>query len=323
MPSIKTVTIVGVGLIGGSFALALRRVGYRGRILGVSSQATLARACARSVIDEGRLLREAVSESDLVYMAQPVPVIVQQLEQVRAHAPRHALVTDAGSTKRVIVERARELFDGGPDFVGGHPMAGKEGRGVEIAEAGLFAGATYALVPTGPALPESPILDEFLGWLDEMGCRKRVMDSVEHDRVVGWTSHVPQLVATGLAATIGGGLAGSGDLEIAGEGLRDMTRLAASPYEVWAGILQTNQGAIDDALGAFINEMEALRAALQDAGGLAGVAYEMNGEVIGEVQRAPYRLRWTAEPGTYSLRAIATDRAGNQTASDPVTFTVR
>ena len=266
MPSIKTVTVVGVGLIGGSFALALRRVGYRGRILGVSSQATLARALARSVIDEGRLLREAVSESDLVYMAQPVPLIVQQLERVRAHAPRHALVTDAGSTKRVIVERARELFEGGPHFVGGHPMAGKEGRGVEIAEAGLFAGATYALVPTGPALPESPILGEFLGWLDEMGCKRRVMGPDEHDRVVGWTSHVPQLVATGLAATIGGGLAGSKDLEMAGDGLRDMTRLAASPFEVWAGILQTNRGAIDDALGAFISEMEALRAALQSDG---------------------------------------------------------
>ena len=207
-----------------------------------------------------------MSESDLVYMAQPVPLIVQQLERVRAHAPRHALVTDAGSTKRVIVERARELFEGGPHFVGGHPMAGKEGRGVEIAEAGLFAGATYALVPTGPALPESPILGEFLGWLDEMGCKRRVMGPDEHDRVVCWTSHVPQLVATGLAATIGGGLAGSKDLEMAGDGLRDMTRLAASPFEVWAGILQTNRGAIDDALGAFISEMEALRAALQSDG---------------------------------------------------------
>lgn len=263
MPSIKTVTVIGVGLIGGSFALALRRAGYQGRILGVSSPPTLARALARSVIDEGRMLREAVPESDLVYMAQPVPLIVRQLEQVRAHAPGHALVTDAGSTKRVIVDRARELFDGGPDFVGGHPMAGKEGRGVEIADASLFAGATYALVPTGHDLPESPVLDDFLGLLDGMGCRTRVMDPTEHDRVVGWTSHVPQLVATGLAAAIGGGLAGSRELEIAGDGLRDMTRLAASPYEVWAGILETNRGAIDAALGTFISEMESLRAALK------------------------------------------------------------
>ncbi len=266
MPAIKTVTVIGVGLIGGSFALALRRNGYRGRILGVSSPATLERALGRSVIDEGRLLHEAVPQSDLVYMAQPVPVIVQQLEQVRAHAPRHALVTDAGSTKRAIVERARELFDGGPEFLGGHPMAGKEGRGVEIAEANLFDGATYALVPTGRSIPESQVLDEFLGWLNAMGCRARLMEPIEHDRIVGWTSHVPQIVATGLAAAIGGGLPGSRDLEIAGDGLRDMTRLAASPYEVWAGILQTNQGVIDDALCAVISELEALRAALKSDG---------------------------------------------------------
>lgn len=263
MPAVKTVTIIGVGLIGGSFALALRRIGFRGRILGVSSPTTLARALDLSVIEEGRSLHEALPRSDLVYMAQPVPLILEQLEQVRAQAPCHALVTDAGSTKQVIVDRARELFDGGPEFIGGHPMAGKEGRGVEIAEAGLFDGATYALVPTGQALPRSPVVDEFRTWLDAMGCRTRVMGAIEHDRIVGWTSHMPQLVATALAATIGGGLTGSRDLEIAGDGLTDMTRLAASPYEVWAGILQTNRGPIDDALGSFIGEMERLRAALR------------------------------------------------------------
>ena len=266
MPAIKTVTIVGVGLIGGSFALALRRAGYGGRILGVSSPATIEKALRLSVIDEGRPLREAARRSDLVYMAQPVPLILDQLGLVRESAPRHALVTDAGSTKRTIVERARKLFVGGPDFVGGHPMAGKEGRGVEIAEAALFDGATYALVPTGRALPDTRVFDEFLALLAAMGCRTRVMDSAEHDRVVGWTSHVPQLVATGLAAAIGGELAGSGQLAVAGDGLRDMTRLAASPYEVWEGILRTNREAIDEALGRFIGEMETLRRDLRSGG---------------------------------------------------------
>ena len=272
MPAINTVSILGVGLIGGSFALALRNVGYRGRILGVSSPSTLSRATELGVIDEGRPLERALPVSDLVYMAQPVWRIVAQLEQVRAHAPPHALVTDAGSTKQVIVARARELLFPGPAFVGGHPMAGKEGRGVEIAEAGLFRSATYALVPTGDDLPDTPVFREFRAWLDAMGCRIRTMEAAEHDRVVGWTSQMPQLVSTALAAALGSGLADTSEIEVAGDGLRDMTRLAASSYEVWADILQSNQGPIDDALGAVIGELEALRLALRSKG--AGAHFE-------------------------------------------------
>ncbi len=263
MSSIKTVTVAGVGLIGGSFALALRRIGFRGRILGVSSPKTLEAAGRLGVIDEGCHPDEALPQSDLVYLAQPVDLIVKQLEHVRKLVPPHALVTDAGSTKSAIVRRARKLFDAGPHFIGGHPMAGKEGRGVEIADAELFAGATYALVPTGASLPQSPVIQQFLGWLDSMGCRQKVMGAAEHDAVVAWTSHLPQLVSTALAAAIGSRFTNPADLEIAGDGLRDMTRLAASSHEVWAGILRTNQGPIDAALQSVGKELEELRAALR------------------------------------------------------------
>ena len=262
MPAISTVSVVGVGLIGGSFALALRRVGFAGRILGVSSPSTISRALALGVIDEGCSLGEALPGSDLVYMAQPVTRILGQLDEVRRLVPGHALVTDAGSTKRQIVERARELFDGGPDFIGGHPMAGKEGRGVDVAEANLFDGAVYALVPTGKALPDSPVIRAFRGWLDEMGCRQKVMGPAEHDRTVAWTSHMPQLVSTALAAALGDRLRRAGDLEVAGDGLRDMTRLSGSPHEVWAAILETNADAIDEALQSFVRELEGLRGSL-------------------------------------------------------------
>lgn len=267
MPAINTVSVVGVGLIGGSFALALRSVGFSGRILGVSSPATLARALDLGVIDRGSSLDEALPRSDLVYMAQPVTHIVDQLEQVSRLVPEHALVTDAGSTKRRIVERACEFFRRGADFVGGHPMAGKEGRGVEVAEAGLFNGALYALVPIRGALPDTPVMRTFLEWLDLMGCRQRVMDAAEHDTTVAWTSHMPQLVSTALAATLGERLKSTGELEVAGDGLRDMTRLAASPHGVWSAILETNRDAIDEALGSFVREVEGLRSALSsDAG---------------------------------------------------------
>ena len=263
MSSIKTVSILGVGLIGGSFALALRGIGYSGRILGVSSPATLAKALELHVIDEAMPLEDAVPQSDLVYMAQPVLRIVEQLGPVRSLLPDHALATDAGSTKQVIVERAREMFAGPYAFLGGHPMAGKEGRGVEVADAALFDGATYALVPTGGSLPGSPVALEFRGWLDAMGCCVVQMGAADHDRIVGWTSHLPQLVSTALAAALGECLTETADLGVAGDGLRDMTRLAASPHEVWADILHTNQGCIDAALGAFIGEVEALRIALR------------------------------------------------------------
>lgn len=263
MGAIGTVTIAGVGLIGGSFALALRRAGYRGRILGVSSPATLERALAVDAIDRGMALDEAVPQSDLVYLAQPVPRIVDQLERVRSLVPDHALVTDAGSTKRAIVERARGLFDGQAAFLGGHPLAGKEGRGPDLADAALFEGAIYVLAPTGPQLPGSPVARDFRGWLDRIGCRPRVMDAAEHDRIVAWTSHLPQLVSTALASAICARLADDGDLEVSGDGLRDMTRLAASPHEVWAGILATNRDAIDEALGGLIGELESVRAAVR------------------------------------------------------------
>ncbi len=135
---------------------------------------------------------------------------------------------------------------------------------MRVAEAELFQGAPYALVPTGEALPESPVVDEFCGWLDAMGCRRRVMQAGQHDRVVAWTSHLPQLVSTALAAAIGTQLQDGRELEIAGDGLRDMTRLAASPHAVWSGILKTNPGPIDEALAAVVRELEGLRDALDD-----------------------------------------------------------
>ncbi len=263
VPSIKTVSVVGVGLIGGSFALALRQAGFGGRILGVSSESTLARALELGVIDEGCPLDQAVPQSDLVYLAQPVMRIAADLGRVCELAQDHALVTDAGSTKGLIVAQARELFRGGPDFLGGHPMAGKEGRGVGIADSDLFRGAVYALVPTGTELPRSPVAREFMELLAGIGCVVKVMDAVEHDRTVAWTSHLPQLVSTTLAAAIGKHLAGPADLEVAGDGLRDMTRLAASPHDVWAPILETNLEEIDEALEGFVREIEALRTSLR------------------------------------------------------------
>jgi len=260
--AIRTISIVGVGLIGGSFALGLRKAGFDGRIIGVSSPATISAALQIGVIDEGLAMADALPKSDLIYLAQPVARILEQLAEVAKLAPAHALVTDAGSTKEAIVKRAGEVFGpGGATFVGGHPMAGKEGRGVSIAEADLFHGATYILTAVGADLPASNVLAEFRALLADMGCRERVMDAATHDRVVAWTSHLPQLVSTALADSVLQNVGSDDDLKTAGDGLRDMTRLAASPYQMWDGILSTNESAIDAALVGFIEKLEELRAA--------------------------------------------------------------
>ena len=266
---IETVAILGVGLIGGSFGLALRRAGFTGRLLGVSSERTIRAALQRGAIDAGAPLEDAVSQADLIYLAQPISRIIALLPEVRQYAPEHALVTDAGSTKEAIVRRAAELFDSGPLFIGGHPMAGKEGRGVEIADAELFRGAEYALTPVPDTVPESEIVDSFQGFLRKAGAVIRILSASDHDRIVSWTSHLPQLASTALAASILEALRDDEGLQLAGSGLRDMTRLAESPFDIWNDILNTNRDNLQSVLGAYIRRLEIMRNQL-GSDGLAG-----------------------------------------------------
>ncbi len=256
---IETVAIVGVGLIGGSFGLALRRAGFTGRLLGVSSERTIQVALKSGAIDAGAPLEDAVPQADLIYLAQPIARIIALLPEVRQYAAEHALVTDAGSTKEAIVRRAAELFDSGPFFIGGHPMAGKEGRGVEIADAELFRGAAYALTPLQDTLPRNEIVDSFVDYLGRMGAEFCVLSAPEHDRIVSWTSHLPQLASTALAASVFDALGDDRGLQLAGSGLRDMTRLAESPFEIWSDILETNRDNLRDVLTAYIRRLENLR----------------------------------------------------------------
>lgn len=263
----QVVAIVGVGLIGGSFALALRQAGFSGRIIGVSSPATVAEALRRAVIDEALPLEEAAAASDLIFLAQPILRILETIRRLDAAVRPGALVTDAGSTKAEIVRCAREHLRRAR-FLGGHPMAGKESRGVAEAEAGLFRGRTWVLTPLEPSELESAPAAELVGWIRRIGARPLVLDPEQHDRLVAFTSHLPQLVSTALAAT----LAGQSHLglldQVAGPGLRDTTRLALSPFEIWRDILATNQEPVRQALAAFAETLDAIRKKLD--GDLAG-----------------------------------------------------
>ena len=142
----RTIAIFGVGLIGGSFALALRKAGFTGRILGVSSPDTIRRALELNVIDAGVPAEEGARAADLIYLSQPILRIIESLPELSQWVQPGSLVTDAGSTKSMIVEQAAALFAPG-QFLGGHPMAGRERRGVDAAEADLFRGRPYVLTP--------------------------------------------------------------------------------------------------------------------------------------------------------------------------------
>ena len=253
---IDTVAIVGVGLIGGSFGLALKAAGFRGRVVGVSSPATLQEARERGAIDAGLDLADASGIADLIYLSQPIGRIVDTLRHLDAVVKPGALVTDAGSTKHAIVTAAREHLKRA-QFLGGHPMAGKETRGVSGADANLFRDRPYVLTPGDPQELATEKAKELLSWIESIGARLVTLGAEEHDHLVAYSSHMPQLASTALAAVIGEESPDA--VNVGGPGLMDVTRLALSSYELWRDILATNTGAIEEALSAYIGKLEFLR----------------------------------------------------------------
>jgi prephenate dehydrogenase len=255
----ETVAIFGVGLIGGSFGLAIRKAGFQGRIVGVSSDETIRAALALGVIDEALPARAAAGQADLLYLAQPIHRIVDSLAELNAWVKPEALITDAGSTKQAIVDRASQVISRA-QFLGGHPMAGRERRGVEAAEADLFQGRPYALTPQSASELESPAAREFLRWIPRIGSFPVIMSPQEHDRTVAFTSHLPQLVSTALAAMLDGRQEPQSG--VYGPALVDSTRLALSSFEIWSDIFDTNRRQILVALESYMAQLEEFRRAV-------------------------------------------------------------
>lgn len=260
----ETVAIAGVGLIGGSFALALRKAGFTGRILGVSSERTLRQALDLGIVDEAATLAGAAAKADLLYLSQPILRILATLDELPPLVREGCLVTDAGSTKARIAERGAAAL--GPHrFLGGHPMAGKETRGCAEADADLFRGRTWVLTPVEPEQMELPAVVEFRSWIEAIGAVPLVLPPGDHDAIVAFTSHLPQLASTALAAAIGQRLGAERSRLVCGPGLLDATRLALSPYDVWADILATNAAPVEAALDALIEALGSLRSGLNTA----------------------------------------------------------
>ncbi len=261
--SISSAAIVGVGLIGGSFGLALRDSGFAGPIFGVSSQPALDAAMRKGAITAEATLEEAVALADLLYLAQPVAAILHTIdglgEAVHARiARRPILITDAGSTKRVIVDRANGVLP--PNvFLGGHPMAGKEVSGTDAAESNLFRGRPYVLTPTSGF--ENAFFASFRKTIVAFGAAPLELTPEEHDSVVAMTSHLPQLLSTTLGLTLGAH-PNPHFAEVHGAGLTDMTRLALSSPELWRSIVDTNREKILDVIDKFALQLAQMRLAV-------------------------------------------------------------
>jgi len=262
----QRVTIIGLGLIGGSWALALKARGIAARRVGCDKPEVLDRALAAGMIDEGFAdPREAIRGADLIILATPVGAILDLLPQIKQAADPRALVTDVGSTKRLICLRAREMFGEEPLFLGGHPLAGKERSGVENASATLFDNARYVMTPLLPNHLEDARIKGFCALVESVGARPFVTEASTHDRAVAFFSHLPQLVSSGLASMIADQSAEEFlPLDLAASGFRDVTRLAESPYGVWRDICLTNIENIQSALDALIDKLEDMKLHLSD-----------------------------------------------------------
>lgn len=268
MHNFSHVTIVGCGLIGGSFALALRRSGFQGRITACGGSRGPALALERGIIDsiEESFEKEEACSADLVYLAAPIGGIINFLRVSGRQLAPGTIVTDAGSTKSEICRVAAETLPAGVHFVGGHPMAGSEHSGVEYARADLFDRATYALA----AVPETPgaVIERLFELVTSIGARAIIVDAAEHDRAVALISHLPQLLSCSLAALLGpdtDGRIARRELaqRLAANGWNDMTRLGGSTWRVWRDIILTNQPNISIALGTLIAELQFLDEALR------------------------------------------------------------
>jgi prephenate dehydrogenase len=264
---IERIAILGTGLLGASAGLALRAVGYRGSIVGWNRGAEGAQtALAMGAIDSIAADPIAMArESQVILLCTPVHAILDWMEQLAGVVGPGQLLTDVGSTKAQITAAADRMFNR-PEragFLPGHPMAGKERGGAALGDATLYRGAVW-LFTDDPAWKRSPasaaLVEDWRGWVAKMGSRVIDLNAQRHDELVAWVSHLPQFVATALSSLLEDQVGDAPELkDVGGRGLREMTRLGASPFSMWRDIAHTNADAIQKALLALEQRLTHIR----------------------------------------------------------------
>lgn len=263
---LERVTIVGCGLMGASFALALRRYCPHIRIAGWdSSSLVLEQALERGMIDE---VDEAfaggkISTSGLIYLAIPVRNIKSFFRDRGHQIAPGAIVSDAGSTKAEVCETARNYLTNGQVFIGGHPVAGSHLGGLEHARADMFENAAYVLIKENSEATKEAFAT-MAALVKTLGARVVVTTAAEHDQAMAFVSHLPQLISSVLAATIERQAEAETLKQMAGSGYRDMTRLAQSSWSMWGDIFATNTLPIANALNEMLDQLDLLRDELSE-----------------------------------------------------------
>jgi len=258
----KLVTVIGVGLIGGSLCYAMKREGIR--VKGVGKSETIKKAIDLGVIDQGYEysdIEEAIKGSEFVFICTPLSDIENSVLNVISVADKGTIVSDVGSTKSIICKKARENSKKGVYFIGGHPMAGSEKRGVNNASPFLFYDAVYVLTPL-PGTPQKAI-KKLSGLISLFGAKVMILPPDLHDRIAADISHMPQLVAVLLTNHLS---QKNSDLyrNLAAGGFRDMTRVASSSYEIWKDIISSNRSEIERALRELRESIDSLIKNLND-----------------------------------------------------------
>ena len=278
-PVFDKIGIVGLGLIGGSIALAARQLWPKALVIGVDNKDVLETAMRLHAIDVAADDLIVLAEADVIILAAPVRTNIALLADLDENIRQPAVITDTGSTKREIMAAAASL-PARFTFVGGHPLAGAAQGGLEHARADLFAGRPWLLTPASARGDESrarqagdvtdPGLVKLTEFVQALGAVPRVMGVQAHDRLLAFLSHLPQLTASALMQVVGGAVGQEG-LELAGRGLADTTRLASSPPDIWRDIAATNADEIGPALDALIALLQDLRKDLPHGDSLTDV----------------------------------------------------
>ena len=267
IPVFDKIAILGLGLIGGSLALAARQIWPRGMVIGVDQKRVLEQAMLRHAIDVAADDPVVIAEADLVILAAPVRDNIALLRDLEKHLTGAAVVTDVGSTKREIVDAARCL----PErlvFVGGHPLGGAPRGGFTHARPDLFKERPWLFTPTQGHQPQE--LSRLKEFVTALGAVPHVLSPAAHDRLIAFLSHLPQLTASALMHVVGSEV-GEDGLALTGRGLSDTTRLASSPAAIWRDICATNADEVAAALDALIGELQALRGDLESGDGLVRI----------------------------------------------------
>jgi len=271
-PIFDRIGIVGLGLIGGSIALRARELWPSALVIAVDNKDVLETAMRLHAIDVAADDLVVLAEADVVILSAPVKQNIAVLAELDANVRTPAVITDTGSTKRRIVSAAASL----PPrfaFVGGHPLAGAAKGGLEHARADLFSGRPWLLTPTGDGAGAA--VDKLSEFVRALGAQPHILDVAAHDRIVAYLSHLPQLTASALMQVVGESVQAEG-LALAGRGLWDTTRLAASPVDIWRDIVTTNADEIGTALDALIDVLRTLRKDLTSGDELGDVVAAAN-----------------------------------------------